>query len=99
MSVRAEILTVGDELCRGEITNTNSQHLAERLTELGLHVAWMSSTTDDAEDLDAALALAGGRADVLGVSGGLGPTHDDRTVDVVSARLGVEPVIDAEAQA
>jgi nicotinamide-nucleotide amidase len=99
MAVRAEVLTVGDELCRGEITDTNSQYLAERLTELGLHVSWLTSTTDDAGDLDDALALAAGRAQVVIVGGGLGPTHDDRTVDVVSARLGVAPVEEASARA
>lgn len=99
MPITAEILTVGDELCRGEITNTNSQHLAERLTELGIHVRWMTSTTDDADLLDQAFSRAAGRADVIVCSGGLGPTADDRTVDVVSARLGVEPVIDPDAKA
>lgn len=99
MPVTAEILTVGDELCRGEITDTNSQHLAERLTELGIHVRWMTSTTDDADLLDQAFSRAAARADVIVCSGGLGPTADDRTVDVVSARLGVEPIIDPDARA
>src|SRR4051812_1391375 len=93
----AEILTIGDELTRGEIVDTNSAWLAERLTELGFHVRWHSSTTDDAGDMRDAFRLAASRADVVVCSGGLGPTEDDRTVDVVSALLGVEPVVD-EAQ-
>src|SRR5436309_15649584 len=92
----AEILTIGDELTRGEIVDTNSAWLAERLTLLGLHVRWMTSTTDDAADLGAALRQAAARADVVVCSGGLGPTEDDRTVDVLSSLLGVEPVIDGE---
>ncbi len=91
----AEVLTIGDELNRGEIVDTNSSYLAERLTELGAHVRWRSSVTDDEPDLEAALRVAAARARVVVCSGGLGPTDDDRTVDVVSRVLGVEPVIDA----
>jgi nicotinamide-nucleotide amidase len=90
----AEILTIGDELCRGEIVDTNAAWLGERLTELGLHVRWRSSTTDEATDMEAAFRQAGGRAEVVVCSGGLGPTDDDRTVDVVSRLLGVEPQSD-----
>src|SRR5579883_2445125 len=90
----AEILTVGDELTRGEIVDTNAAWLAERLTLLGLHVRWHSSTTDDAGDLREAFRLAAARADVVVCSGGLGPTEDDRTVDVASELLGVAPAID-----
>src|SRR3954470_15867850 len=88
----AEILTVGDELNRGEITDTNSSWLAERLTALGAHVRWRSSVTDDIPDIDAAVRQAAGRAGVVVCSGGLGPTDDDRTVDVVAGVLGVSPV-------
>jgi len=88
----AEILTIGDELNRGEIIDTNSSWLAERLTELGLHVRWRSSVTDDTVDMVDALRRAATRADVVMCSGGLGPTDDDRTVDVVCGLLGVEAV-------
>jgi nicotinamide-nucleotide amidase len=88
----AEVLTIGDELNRGEIVDTNSAYLAERLTALGAHVRWRSSVTDDVPDIDAALRQAAARAQVVVCSGGLGPTDDDRTVDVVSAALGVQPV-------
>jgi nicotinamide-nucleotide amidase len=84
-----EILTIGDELLRGEIVDTNSTWLAERLTDLGGHVRWKSSVTDGAEDMMAAIALAAGRAAIVVCSGGLGPTEDDRTVDVVAKVLGV----------
>lgn len=91
----AEVLTIGDELCRGEIIDTNSGWLAARLTELGFHVRWRSSTTDDPADMAAALRLAASRAQVVLCSGGLGPTEDDRTVDVVATLCGVEPAVDA----
>jgi nicotinamide-nucleotide amidase len=90
----AEIVTIGDELCRGEITDTNSSWLAERLTRQGFHVRWRSSTVDDDADMTAVLELAARRSRVVVCSGGLGPTDDDRTVDVVAALAGVEPIID-----
>src|SRR5437016_1916611 len=90
----AEILTIGDELCRGEIVDTNSAWIAERLTDLGFHVRFRSSTVDDPADMAASLRLAAGRAHVVICSGGLGPTEDDRTVDVIAGLLGVEPVVD-----
>src|SRR5437867_2764241 len=99
MSDGVEILTIGDELTRGEIVDTNSSFLAERLTELGLRVTWMTSCTDDASDIRAALACACARARKVFVSGGLGPTEDDRTVDVVSELAGVAPAIDPGARA
>jgi nicotinamide-nucleotide amidase len=90
--VDAEVLTIGDELNRGEIVDTNSSWLAERLTALGAHVRWRTSVTDGDEDMEAAIRQAAGRAPVVVCSGGLGPTEDDRTVDVVSRVLGVTPV-------
>jgi nicotinamide-nucleotide amidase len=92
--VFAEVLTIGDELCRGEIVDTNSSWLAERLWSLGVTVRWMTSCRDDAADLERALRDAASRADVVLTSGGLGPTEDDLTVDVVCAITGVEAEID-----
>jgi nicotinamide-nucleotide amidase len=90
--ITVEIVTIGDELNRGEIIDTNSSWLAERLTSLGAYVRWRTSVTDDARDMTETLQRACGRADVVVTSGGLGPTDDDRTVDVISALAGVEPV-------
>jgi nicotinamide-nucleotide amidase len=96
--MRAEILTIGDELCRGEIVDTNSSYLAQRLWDLDITTRWMTSCCDDAEDITAALQQAVRRADVVVCSGGLGPTEDDLTVDVVSALAGVAPMVDAAAR-
>src|SRR5581483_10093896 len=95
----AEVLTIGDELNRGEIVDTNSSWLAERLTELGLPVRWRSSVTDDEPDIAQALEQAAGRARVVVCSGGLGPTDDDRTVDGVARLVGVEPAADPDDEA
>jgi nicotinamide-nucleotide amidase len=96
--MRAEILTIGDELCRGEIVDTNSSGLAARLWDLGITTRWMTSCCDDEQDITIALRQAVARADVVVCSGGLGPTEDDLTVDVVSRLVGVEPVVDDPAR-
>ncbi len=89
--IDAEVLTIGDELNRGEIVDSNSSWLAEQLTALGAHVRWRTSVTDDEPDMVDALKRAAERARVVVSTGGLGPTDDDRTVDVMSRLLGVEP--------
>ncbi len=97
--MRAEILTIGDELCRGEIVDTNSSYLAGHLWDLGITTRWMTSCNDDEADLTAAVRQAVARADVVLCSGGLGPTEDDLTVEVLAALAGTEPVIDDGARA
>jgi nicotinamide-nucleotide amidase len=97
--MRAEILTIGDELCRGEIVDTNSSQFAARLWDLAITTRWMTSCNDDAADMAAALTQAVSRADLVVCSGGLGPTEDDLTVDVIAGLLGVEPVVDEPSRA
>ena len=97
-AVRAEILTIGDELCRGEIVDTNRSYLAARLFDLGIATRWMTSCNDDAADIAEAMTRATARADLVICSGGLGPTEDDLTVDVACKLLGVEPVVDEPAR-
>lgn len=94
----AAILTIGDELCRGEIVDTNSSWLAGKLWDLDVTVAWMTSCRDEAADIEQALTDATARADLVLVSGGLGPTEDDLTVDVLAAMAGCEPVEDPAAR-
>ena len=62
--MRAEILTIGDELCRGEIVDTNSSYLAARLWDLDITTRWMTSCIDDAADIATAMSLAVTRADL-----------------------------------
>ena len=96
--MRAEILTIGDELCRGEIVDTNSSHLAARLWDLAITTRWMTSCNDDEADIAFALAQAVARADLVVCSGGLGPTEDDLTVDVVARLAGTQPEIDGPSR-
>jgi nicotinamide-nucleotide amidase len=96
--VHAEILTIGDELCRGEIVNTNASWLAARLWDLDITVRWMTSCVDDESDIIEAVRRASERADLVLTSGGLGPTEDDLTVEVVARMAGREVVIDQPAR-
>jgi len=96
--VHAEILTIGDELCRGEIIDTNRSWLAARMWDLGITTRWMTSCNDDAQDIAEAMSRAIARVDLVICSGGLGPTEDDLTVDVASRLAGVDPVIDEPAR-
>ena len=97
--MRAEILTIGDELCRGDVVDTNSSWLAHELWRLGVTVSWMTSCRDQRADMERAFTQATDRADLVVVSGGLGPTEDDLTVDVLANLLGVVPVVDEPARA
>lgn len=82
--MQVEILTIGDEIITGHITNTNASYLARHLTALGLDVKWITAVGDHEPDLHAALDLAMHRADVVIATGGLGPTHDDITKKVAA---------------
>src|SRR5678815_3038554 len=73
--MRAEILTIGDELCRGEIVDTNSSHLAAVLWDLSITTRWMTSCNDDEADIAAALSQAVARADLVVCSGAVSYTH------------------------
>ncbi|HEY5944656.1 MAG TPA: molybdopterin-binding protein, partial [Kofleriaceae bacterium] len=96
--MRAEILTIGDELCRGEIVDTNSSYLAQRLWDLDITTRWMTSCCDDENDITTALAQAVKRADLVVCSGGLGPTEDDLTVDMVAKLAGDGVIVDEESR-
>ncbi len=96
--MHAEILTIGDELCRGEIVDTNSSYLAARLWDLGITTRWMTSCNDDDADIAEAMTRAVSRADLVICSGGLGPTEDDLTVEVAARLAGVGVVVDEPAR-
>jgi nicotinamide-nucleotide amidase len=75
----AEIITIGDEILIGQIVDTNSAWMAQRLNEEGIRVKQISSVSDDRQHILKALAEAAGRADIILITGGLGPTKDDIT--------------------
>lgn len=89
MPLHVEILSTGDELLTGQVVDTNSTWLMDRLWDLGVMVRRKTLVGDDRADLDAALRETSGRSDLVVVSGGMGPTEDDLTSERVAAVLGV----------
>src|ERR671916_1505301 len=89
--IRAGIVVTGTELLTGVIIDRNGPWVAERLGELGVGVAHLMVVGHRPEDLDAALRfLAAQRMELIVTSGGLGPTADDITAEVVARFAGVE---------
>jgi len=85
MSCAVEIVSVGNELLIGKIANTNAQWLAHRLASLGISVVRITVVGDRVEEISQALREAFGRASrFVVVTGGLGPTFDDRTLEGLS---------------
>jgi len=99
--VRAAVVVTGTELVRGDRQDRNGPFLAAELYRLGLEAARVTIVGDRPEELAAALE-EGLRADVLVISGGLGPTHDDRTVELLARAAGrelqVDPGLEAEIE-
>ena len=92
---RAAIVASGSELARGDRNDRNGPFLAASLVALGITPVKITVVGDDPGDLAAALA-DGLEYDLLCVSGGLGPTHDDRTVELLAAATAAELAIDEE---
>jgi nicotinamide-nucleotide amidase len=98
-AVRAGIVVTGTEVLTGRIADRNGPWLSERLAELGVEVAHILVVADRPDDLEAALRfLAGERMDLIVTSGGLGPTADDLTAEVVARFAGREMVLDEEME-
>ena len=83
-----ELLTIGTELLLGQIVDTNASWMAQRLAEAGVDVFYKSTVGDNWNRIEAAIRLAMSRADVVLMTGGLGPTEDDLTREVLAAVLG-----------
>jgi nicotinamide-nucleotide amidase len=86
--VRAEVVGVGTELLLGQIANTNAQWIGQRLAEIGVDVLHHQVVGDNAGRIADVLRLACSRADAVLVTGGLGPTEDDITRDVLAELMG-----------
>ena len=86
--MRAEIITIGDELLIGQVVDTNSAWMAQRLNEAGIELYQITSVHDDREHILTALDEAFFRADIVLTTGGLGPTKDDITKHVMCEYFG-----------
>jgi len=85
--VRAEIVAVGTELLLGQIANTNARWMSESLAAIGVDVLHHQAVGDNLERIVEAMRLASSRAEVVVVTGGLGPTQDDITRDALGVLL------------
>jgi nicotinamide-nucleotide amidase len=79
IEMQVEIITIGDELLIGQVIDTNSAWMGEQLNLIGLRVVQITSISDQREHILKALAEAAGRAEIILITGGLGPTSDDIT--------------------
>lgn len=84
----AEIITIGDEILIGQITDTNSVFIAKELNKIGISVCQISSVQDDKSHILQAFKEAESRADIIIITGGLGPTKDDITKHTICEYFG-----------
>jgi len=99
VSVRAGILVTGTEVLSGYVTDRNGPWLSERLADLGVEVEEITVVGDRPEDLEGALShMRDWGLDLIVTSGGLGPTADDLTAEVVGRFAGRELVLDTEME-
>ena len=82
--VRAEIITIGDEILYGQILDTNTQWISLELDKIGIKTIRKSSVGDQESEILSILEEAQHRADIVFITGGLGPTKDDLTKKVLA---------------
>ena len=92
--MQAELIIIGDEILIGQIVDTNSSWISSRLNEIGIQVKQISTIGDTEADIMNALTLASKRADVILMTGGLGPTKDDVTKLTLTKYFDTELVFD-----
>ncbi|MEO1653127.1 MAG: competence/damage-inducible protein A [Bacteroidota bacterium] len=97
--VRAEIITIGDEILYGQITDTNSQFISNEMDKIGVKVIRQSSVGDEREVIISALQEAEQRADLILMTGGLGPTKDDITKKTLAEYFDTTLVINDQVLA
>lgn len=85
----AEIITIGDEILIGQIIDSNSAWMAQQLNAIGIRIKQISSVSDNREHILSALKEASNRADIILITGGLGPTKDDITKTTLAGYFGV----------
>jgi nicotinamide-nucleotide amidase len=95
--VKLEVLTIGDEVLSGAITDTNFAWLGEQLWSRGYELTWHSTVGDDPETITDAFMRAAGRSQAVIVTGGLGPTLDDITLEVAAKAFGLKLVMNEVA--
>ncbi|HEU5438313.1 MAG TPA: competence/damage-inducible protein A [Ktedonobacterales bacterium] len=97
--MRAEILSIGTELLLGQIVDTNAAYLARELAGLGIDLFFVSQVGDNLDRLTETVRRAHERADIVIMTGGLGPTEDDLSREAIAAVLGETPSVDPRLEA
>lgn len=92
--MQAEIITIGDEILIGQIVDTNSAWLGEKLNAAGIRIHRITSVSDTARHIEQAVGEALKRSDVVICTGGLGPTKDDITKHTLARMFGMALVRD-----
>ena len=95
--MNAEVISIGDELLIGQVINTNQAFIAEKLNSIGISVGRMTTVGDDENAILQSFSEALATHDLVLVTGGLGPTHDDITRTVVCKFFGTDLVVNEEA--
>jgi len=96
--MKAEIISIGSEILRGQITDTNANFIAKKLVGLGIDLEHISVVSDNPESLSSTLKLALQRSDLIITTGGLGPTEDDITYQAIASALNLKLIKYPEAE-
>jgi nicotinamide-nucleotide amidase len=96
--IKAEIISIGSEILRGQITDTNANFIAQKLTKLGIDLEHISAVSDNFESLLSTLKLALQRSNLIITTGGLGPTEDDITSQTIARALNLKLIKYPEAE-
>lgn len=94
-----EIISVGTELLLGHVTNTDSRDISEQLSKIGINVRYHTVVGDNPQRLADCVQIAKSRADIIITTGGLGPTCDDLTKQILAQSFGLELVMNREEEA
>jgi len=95
----AALVVIGDEILSGRTQDKNVAQLASWLNEQGIRLGEVRIVPDDLDKIGEAVNALRGRHDYLFTTGGIGPTHDDITVDAIAAAFGVPVIVHPEARA
>jgi len=96
--MKAEIISIGSEILRGQITDTNANFIAKKLVKLDIDLEHISAVSDNPESLLSTLKLALQRSDLIITTGGLGPTEDDITYQTIARSLNLKLIKYPEAE-
>jgi nicotinamide-nucleotide amidase len=91
--MKAEVISIGDELLIGQVINSNQAFIAEKLNSIGISVGKMTTVGDDESSILQSFAEALASHDLVLVTGGLGPTHDDITRTAACKFFGTDLVV------